>query len=833
MIQSASHRATVCGLLLVAVFCWGATPASAENDTSLELVKPLPTGTHNEFYVSNRPPLAPSPLVKLPIGAIEPQGWLLHQLELERDGQVGHLEEISRWLDFEASAWTDREGKGDYGWEEMPYWLKGYGDLAYVLGDEKMIANAKRWIEAVMASQREDGWFGPRGLLTSLDGKPDLWPHMIMLNVLQSYYEYTGDERALEVMTNYMRWQNTLPESAFGEGYWPKLRAGDNIESVFWVYNRTGEEWLLELAQKIHNGMARWDEDVINWHNVNIAQGFRAGTVFWMQSGDETDRISAERNWQKVMEMYGQFPGGGFVGDENCRPGYTDPRGGIETCGIVEFMHSYEMLTKITGDPIWAERCEEIAFNTFPASMVPDQKGLHYITCVNQVQLDRQNKAPGIQNRGTMFSYSPHSYRCCQHNVAHGWPYYAEELWLATADNGLCASLYAASRVEVQVGDGTTVAINEETGYPFEEAIRFTIETPQPVAFPLYLRKPAWCLDAEVRVNDSHLFAAQTGDPAYLRIERTWKTGDTVELHLPMRLEVTRWPKNKDAASISYGPLYFSLQIDERWEKYGDTPPEWPNWEVFPESPWNYALELDEAEPTKGMTLMRRKGPLPRQPFTPQTVPLKLAAGARKIPNWQLDLNDMIDKLQPSPVQTDEPVEEITLIPAGAARLRLGMFPVAGKAPDAHQWVAPQLPPASQYRVSASHCFDGDTVQALGDGLEPANSGDQSIPRHTFWPHKGTTEWVQYEFDEPKSINSVAVYWFDDTGRGECRIPKSWKILYREENRWREVPSAETPPVTKDAWNRATFDTVETTALRLEIELQDDFSAGILEWKLE
>jgi len=75
-------------------------------------------------------------------------------------------------------------------------------------------------------------------------------------------------------MTRYMTWENTLPSSAFGEGYWPKIRAGDNIESAFWLYNRTGEAWLLELAKKIHDGMARWDADVINWHNVNLAQGF-------------------------------------------------------------------------------------------------------------------------------------------------------------------------------------------------------------------------------------------------------------------------------------------------------------------------------------------------------------------------------------------------------------------------------------------------------------------------------------------------------------------------------------------------------------------------------
>jgi hypothetical protein len=144
-------------------------------------------------YPANRAPLAPSPLVKLPIGSIEPRGWLRLQLVAERDGMIGRLAEISPWLNFEKSAWGNTNGAGNFGWEELPYWLKGYGDLGYVLRDEKIIASARKWIESAMASQRADGWFGPRELLASLKGKPDLWPNMVMLNILQSCHEYSGD----------------------------------------------------------------------------------------------------------------------------------------------------------------------------------------------------------------------------------------------------------------------------------------------------------------------------------------------------------------------------------------------------------------------------------------------------------------------------------------------------------------------------------------------------------------------------------------------------------------------------------------------------------------
>src|SRR6266513_345376 len=107
-----------------------------------------PVSGANRFYLGNRAPLAPSPFVMRPNGSIAPRGWLRHQLELERDGMIGRLKEISPWLDFQKSAWASEEGKGERGWEEMPYWLKGYGDLGYVLHDEMIIAEEKKWIEA-------------------------------------------------------------------------------------------------------------------------------------------------------------------------------------------------------------------------------------------------------------------------------------------------------------------------------------------------------------------------------------------------------------------------------------------------------------------------------------------------------------------------------------------------------------------------------------------------------------------------------------------------------------------------------------------------------------
>ncbi|MCS7089737.1 MAG: glycoside hydrolase family 127 protein [Verrucomicrobiota bacterium] len=811
---------------------WTAALGPSMGEDQLSVIERPLTGSTNRFYGGNRAPLVPSPFVRLPIGAIVPQGWLRHQLELARDGMVGRLKEVSPWLNFERSAWASPDGRGERAWEEMPYWLKGFGDLGYVLNDPRLIGEARRWIEAAMASQREDGWFGPRDLLTSLEGQPDLWPHMIMLNVLQSWHEYSGDPRVLEVLRRYFQWQYRLPGRAFGVGYWPPLRAGDNIESVLWLYNRTGEGWLLDLARKIHENMPPWHRDVVNWHNVNIAQGFRAGTVAWMFTHDPAHRDSAERNWQKVMQVYGQFPGGGFVGDENVRPGYVDPRGGIETCGIVEFMHSYQMLVRITGDSVWADRCEEIAFNTFPAALTPDARALHYITCANQVQLDRHNKSPGIQNSGTMFSYSPYEvYRCCQHNVSHGWPYYAEELWLATPDDGLAVMLYAPCEVRARVGSGTTVHLRVQTQYPFEESIRIRLATPEPVRFPLYLRVPGWCETPQLKLNGRRI-SAPAQPLRYVRWERTWQDGDTIEWKLPMRLVVRTWPIHHHAVSVHYGPLAFSLAIAERWERYGERVPGWPEWEVFPASGWNYGLVVDPERPTASLRLEKRPGQIPPQPFTPENAPIRIRARARRIPEWQMDHLNMVSQLQPSPAYSTEPLEEVSLVPMGAARLRISAFPTVSSEPTAHRWAPPARPKPAAYRASASHCFESDTVEALCDGLEPRHSNDHDIPRFTWWPRRGTREWVQAEFDRPKKVRAVSVYWFDDTGVGHCRVPTAWEIQYQSGEDWSPVSTRSQPTVEKDQWNTIEFAPVETSALRLVVQLQSGFSGGILEWKI-
>jgi DUF1680 family protein len=807
----------------------GSTAGAGPGEVSV--VERPATAPANTRYVTNREPLSPSALVRLPPGAVRPQGWLLTMLRLQADGFHGHLGELSEFLKKGGNAWLARDGKGKFGWEEVPYWLKGYLNCAYALNDENMQREAKVWIEGALSSQQADGWFGPgagrTGLATDLVGRADLWPNMIMLFCLQDYFEHSGDRRVLTLMTRYFRYLEKLPEEQFLVGYWPSQRGGDQLYSIFWLYNRTGEKWLLDLAYKTHRRTAHWDQGLINRHNVNIAQGFREPATYALLSHRDNDLKATERVWAEVRKRFGQVPGGMYGADENARDGYTGPRQAIETCGMVEAMLSDELLIAMTGATKWAERCEDVTFNSLPAAFTADMKALRYLTAPNMPQSDHENKAPGIQNSGPMYHMNPHDHRCCQHNAGHGWPYFVRHLWYATAGDGLAAYLYGPCQLKAKVAGDMAVAIDEATHYPFDDTIRLTVTPAQAVRFPLYLRIPAWCEAAELAINDHAIKGIALPAGKVVRIERRWQAGDRVTLKLPMHLSVTRWTGNRGTVSVNRGPLTFSLQIKEKYVRHGGTDT-WPAWDIFPDSPWNYGLAVDPAAPEKTLAVALDSWPSDEQPFTSRT-PVKIKSRARRIPNWTLDRRGLVREVIEGPIRSSEPLEEVTLVPMGAARLRITAFPLLGAGKDAKDWPASVVP---DVKPSASHCFEADTVDALCDGVLPKSSADQTIERFTWWPRKGSVEWVQYDFPKPRKVDRSAVYWFVDHPQGGCKLPRTWRLLYKTAQGWQPLSDVGPYPLRPDQLCEVRFRPVTTSALRLEVELEAGFSSGILEWQV-
>ncbi len=645
------------------------------------------TKMENSFYTSNRKPLLPHHFIKLPVGQVKPSGWTKRMLELQRDGLAGQLGEISAWLNKKNNAWLN--AGGEYGWEEVPYWLKGYGNMAYILEDPEMIKETKLWIEAAIKSQQADGYFGP---INERNGKRELWANMIMLWCLQSYYEYSNDKRVIDLMTNYFKWQLTVPDEAFLKDYWENSRGGDNIYSVYWLYNITGDSFLLDLVHKIHRNTADWMQETTlpNWHNVNIAQGFREPATYYMLTKDSVHLHATYNTHDLIRRTFGQVSGGMFGADENARLGYIDPRQGTETCGFVEQMASDEMMLWYTGDPLWAEHCENVAFNSYPAALMPDLKSLRYITCPNHVQSDSENHHPGIDNRGPFLAMNPFSSRCCQHNHTQGWPYFIENLMFATPDNGAAAVIYAPCEAKVKVGNGKEVSIIQETQYPFNDVINFKMHTPQKVEFPFYLRIPSWTKNAQLEINGKkqpvELLAGK-----YVRINRNWSDGDIIKVTFPMDFSLKTWQVNKNSVSINYGPLTLSLNIEEvykkmdsketaigdsKWQETAD-PSKWPSYEIYSGSNWNYALVMNANNIFNNLTIEKRSWPADDFPFTQKSSPLLFKAKGRQVPSWQLDQYKLCGILPDENCIKSSITEDITLVPMGTARLRITSFPVS------------------------------------------------------------------------------------------------------------------------------------------------------------
>jgi hypothetical protein len=723
-------------------------------------VAPAPGG----LYTPNAAPLAPTAFLRLPPGAVTAGGWLDGELRRQLAGLCGQYASVSDFLDMDTTGWVHPELTG---WEEVPYWLRGYVDLAVLTKDATALATVERWIDAILATAQSDGFFGPTALRTSLGGGPDFWPYLPMTWALRNWQEYSGDSRIIPMLTGFFRYMNAQGPSAFNQS-WVSVRWGDGLDSVFWLYNRTGDAFLLDLADKIHANGANWVNNLPSLHNVNVAQGFREPAQYALRSPTASLTQAAYQNYTSVMGSYGQFPGGGFAGDENARPGFGDPRQGFETCGIVEFMASHQLLARITGDPVWADRCEDLAFNSLPAALDPDGKGVHYITGANSIDLDNTPKTQGqFQNGFAMQAYMPgvHQYRCCPHNYGMGWPYFTEELWLATPDKGLAAAMYAPSTVTAKVADGTSVTITETTDYPFDETVTLTVTTPRPLAFPLYLRIPGWCASPQLTVAGSQVSAPK--GPAFTTVNRTWNSGDTVVLHLPQTTTVRTWTAQQGAASIDHGPLTYALSIGESYVQSAGSA-QFPEYEVHATSPWNYGLALDSGAPA----FSRAGGALAADPFTHDGTPVHITAPARRVAEWQDDGQHVVAPLQASPARSTAAVETVTLIPMGAARLRVSTFPTTSA--TGHPWT-----PTGGYlkiRNSNSGKVLGVDLMSTANSAHVVQFSDNGTADHLWQFIPNGDGWYRVRnsnsgkvlgVDLMSTANSAHVVQFDDNGTAD------------------------------------------------------------------
>lgn len=638
----------------------------------------------------------------LPLGAIRPKGWLLHQLQIMRDGSTGHLDEVYAKVKND-NGWLG--GKGD-GWEETPYWLDGAVPLAYLLDDEKLKKKVLKYINWTLDNQRPSGYFGPvtraereknkRITLENADEGDDWWPKMVMLKVLQQYHTATNDERVIPFMQHYFKYQlSALKKCPLNKWtQWAEARGFDNIMVVQWLYGHTREKYLLELAALLESQTLSWNDwfakrdwvihaaayqNFHNWmhrHGVNVGMAIKAPVINYQRTGDPKYKEIFKTVLHDLLTLHG-LPHGMFSADEDLHA--NDPVQGVELCAIVEAMFSLEQAIAITGDPHYMDALEKMTFNALPTQTTDDYNNKQYFQIANQVHVCKgvfDFSLPFNREMNNVFGMRS-GYTCCLANMHQGWTKFAANLWNATADQGIAAISYAPNEVKIKAGKGQTeVIIKEETAYPFEETIRFTILTKKIVEFPFYLRIPKWCDKAEISINGQSQQISQK--EATIKIKRAWKNGDAILLKLPMEVRVAECGRN--ARAIERGPLVYALKLEERWEK-GHDEKEGDFYSVYPKTDWNYGL-LKKVVDHPGANVQVKKAKPADESFiwNLANVPIELSTSAKKIPGWGI-----MNGVAPSPVtdrtgifrgEVADEEEKITLVPYGCTKVRIVAFPV-------------------------------------------------------------------------------------------------------------------------------------------------------------
>lgn len=537
-----------------------------------------------------------------------------------------------------------------------------------------------------------------------------------------------------------------------------------------------------------------WQDDIpicdhrgIKGHAVRAAYLMSGATDVAARTGDPALLRMLRRVWRNTTERNLYLTGG--IGPSAHNEGFTEDydlpnlTAYQETCASVALAQWAQRLALLHRDARYADVMERSLYNGVLAGVSCDGTRFFYVN--------------PLESRGTHHRSPWFGCACCPPNVARTLASVGGYAYAMVPGEAVAVNLYIQGGASIRWPGGRRVAWDVTTDYPWDGRVglRWSLDG-SPMAFTLLARQPEWCPRVAVRVNGRDLGNVPVVQ-GYLALNREWRDGDTVELDLAMPIQRMAAHPNIKAdrghVALQRGPLVYCLEQVDHAVPIGSI-----------HLPVEEELAAERAPDLwGGIVVLRGMG--------------RVAGDAA----WQRRL------YQP-------------LVPARVAAVKA--IPYAfwdnRAAGPMKVWlpVAPPTPPAGglelQAQVSSSFVSGNADLSAIQDGREPEGSRRHPGRLCHWWPHKGGEEWVQYTWSQPIAVQGTQVYWFDDTGSGECRPPVSWSLEYLEGDTWKPVRTDGAYAVTLDRWNTVTFNPVTTSALRLRLRMQEGWAAGIHEWKV-
>lgn len=633
-----------------------------------------------------------------PLPTIEPRGWLRAFLQRQRDGLTGHLEVAG--YPFNTEGWRrDALPRGPgtlaswWPFEQYAYWVDGLLRCGLLLKDRGLLKRARRQIDHVVRRPGPDGYLGPASLKTlgTGDRPSERWPHAVFFRAVMADHGARPDPAVTRAMIRHYR-SGTAPHD--------RTRNVCNVEIMAWLYEQTGDRRMVDEARRAYTRFQRFHRDsgasVANMlssaragdHGPTYMELFKLGALLYRVTGNRR-WLRASVNAQRKLVRDHLLVDGVPSTTEHLRGRYSNA--GHETCVIADYPWALGYLLMATGDAVYADGMERACFNALPGAVTPDFKALQYFSGPNQVVACTGSNHHPHGRGGAHTTYRPNpATECCPGNVHRAMPNYVSRMWLDDGRGGLVAACYGPSAV--MFGSGrAALRIEQETAYPFDERIVFRFQGHRRAPLRFTFRIPAWCRAARATLNGRAL-RRPLKPGTFVTLRRVYRDGDRLELELPRTL--VREPGPERGASLTWGPLVFALNIPARWRRDpADTRSSdaFPAWDALPAAAWNYAL-VQTGRTAPGDVVVREIGD---NPWDAAHSPVVARVPARRVHGWKLEQRSRLEYTRdgkalykrgrfvftpPLPDATGRKragrIETIELVPLGATRLRISVFPV-------------------------------------------------------------------------------------------------------------------------------------------------------------